>query len=794
MFQELDLDSPARAQRRRLVAARPGAFGLEGAWLAVEGELAELRLQFIPPSGPRKDSGVPPLLPGNLFFVSPTGARIATPHFEPIEPSAVWLDGWSARLRLPGELAQPESTAASWRLELTGVHGLDPLFSSARIQLSRHPASLFPIASPRPPIEEPKAPAIDYRAKDYASFLALMQNAIAARLPLLTEDSVTAQNVALLEMLAFVGDHLSYYQDAVATEAYLETSRRRVSVARHTQLLDYRLNEGTNSRVWVRFEVEAMPRQRSLPRGTAVFNPIPGETPVPVANSADLKLAVDLGAAIFETMEEIRLESSMNRLELYSWGLESYSIEQGATAMALVGPRPRALRKGRVLLLEAAEERLAHGVRITTVRESLDPVTGQKFVWVGWSLEDALPFPISWQRDDPSLRIYGNVVVADFGVTWPPGRGGEPLPTVPPTGPYRPRLPVQGLIFHVPFDAAAARREPAAAALIQDPRQALPAIELVERTLAGREISWKVRRNLLASGPFAPDFVVEVEDDGQAFLLLGDGRQGRRPESGSDFTVRYRIASGSPKLGRNALLRVALADAGQGPLVRSLANPLAATGASPAESTRHAALMAPRAWQSLECCIVPSDFVAFLESQPEVLHAAVELRSSGSWTTAFAFVQLHSGKGLDPPLRRRLAGALLSRCQAGIACQICDPIYLPLFAVLQVEVAAGFSRPVVRQALLLTFGTGELPHGGRGFFAPENFTFGQSLYLSQIVEAAYAVPGVAWARLKSCDSPGRHQPEPGVVITPGIDQILLVANDPDRPNAGRLDFELQGGS
>ena len=31
--------------------------------------------------------------------------------------------------------------------------------------------------------------------------------------------------VALVELLAYVGDYLSYYQDAVATEAYLETAR-----------------------------------------------------------------------------------------------------------------------------------------------------------------------------------------------------------------------------------------------------------------------------------------------------------------------------------------------------------------------------------------------------------------------------------------------------------------------------------------------------------------------------------------------------------------------------------------
>jgi hypothetical protein len=41
--------------------------------------------------------------------------------------------------------------------------------------------------------------------------------------------------IALVELLAYVGDQLSYYQDAVANEAYLETARQRISVKRHTR-------------------------------------------------------------------------------------------------------------------------------------------------------------------------------------------------------------------------------------------------------------------------------------------------------------------------------------------------------------------------------------------------------------------------------------------------------------------------------------------------------------------------------------------------------------------------------
>ena len=57
--------------------------------------------------------------------------------------------------------------------------------------------------------------------------------------------------VTLVELLAYEGDRLSYLQDAVATEAYLRTARRRISVRRHARLVDYRLHEGCNARALV---------------------------------------------------------------------------------------------------------------------------------------------------------------------------------------------------------------------------------------------------------------------------------------------------------------------------------------------------------------------------------------------------------------------------------------------------------------------------------------------------------------------------------------------------------------
>ena len=62
--------------------------------------------------------------------------------------------------------------------------------------------------------------------------------------------------VALVEVLAYVADHLSYRQDAIATEAYLGTARRRVSVRRHARLVDYPMHDGCNARTWLHVRLD----------------------------------------------------------------------------------------------------------------------------------------------------------------------------------------------------------------------------------------------------------------------------------------------------------------------------------------------------------------------------------------------------------------------------------------------------------------------------------------------------------------------------------------------------------
>ena len=64
-------------------------------------------------------------------------------------------------------------------------------------------------------------PDIDYMAKDYASFRQALLDLIPSLKPSWTERHEADIGMALIELLAYVGDQISYYQDAVSNEIFL---------------------------------------------------------------------------------------------------------------------------------------------------------------------------------------------------------------------------------------------------------------------------------------------------------------------------------------------------------------------------------------------------------------------------------------------------------------------------------------------------------------------------------------------------------------------------------------------
>ena len=193
-----------------------------------------------------------------------------------------------------------------YTLRLVNVDGLDARLSVVQFSFKVNcPTDFDCQPADRCPPATFSEPDIDYLARDYASFRQLMLDRLALLVPDWRERNPADLGVALVEMLAYAGDHLSYFLDAVGTEAYLATARRRTSVRRHARLRDYFMHEGANARTYVTFAVEAA----SSADGATLAGPANGSHGTQVLTRLDSDEAVlsevEAGAMVFETLHDV---------------------------------------------------------------------------------------------------------------------------------------------------------------------------------------------------------------------------------------------------------------------------------------------------------------------------------------------------------------------------------------------------------------------------------------------------------------------------------------------------------
>jgi hypothetical protein len=705
------------------------------------------------------------------------------------------------------------------------------------------------------PPEPQAAPVIDYLAKDYASFRQLMLDRLATLAPDWRERSPADLGIVLVELLAYVGDYLSYQQDAVATEAYLGTARRRVSVRRHARLVDYAMHDGSNARAWVQVQVSAKTELKRLAQAgptiytTKLLTRPPGQ-PVRIAHNQFTEEQIQQqfrarGVEVFELLHDITLFPTHNQMNFYTWGARECCLPRGATRATLSGGFPD-LKAGDVLIFEEmlgphtgqaedADPSHRHAVRLTRVAQSQDPLGGRfldpptdgavDVTEIEWAVADALPFPlcVSSQTDaahgdqqiDGASVARGNIVLTDHGMTISNERIGtvppsklarvqsnahcEHKPATPIFPRFTPRLrqrpltqaatatvvdPITRQPRVLPFDPNA----PAAAALEWQMSDVLPAITLDNQT--GQ--TWRPRRDLLVSDKFATEFVAEVEEDGTATLRFGDDQHGMRPAPGTSFDATYRVGNGAAgNVGAEAIAHIITHE----PAIIAVRNPMAARGGTEAESLEHVRQSAPFAFRTQERAVTPADYAAVSERQPQVQRAAATFRWTGSWRTVFVTADRLGGLPVDDDFESTMRGHLERFRMAGHDLEIDGPRFVSLEIEMTVCVKPDYFRGDVQQALLTVFSNRTLPDGELGVFHPDNFTFGQPVFLSALYKAAQAVAGVDAVAITKFQRQG--QASTSSLDTGRLElgrlEIARLDNDPNFPERGVLRLTLKGG-
>lgn len=533
---------------------------------------------------------------------------------------------------------------------------------------------------------------------------------------------------------------------------------------------------------------------------------------------------------VFETMHDLTLYEDYNEIRFYTWGDERCCLPKGATRASLDNQNNELahLKPGDVLLFEEvlglngvevdADISHRHAVRLTHVEFVTDPLyegelpyitgctrqTAMRVANIEWAQEDALPFPLClWQVEveqeidgvtqtvlKPVGVARGNVVLADHGRSI----CDEPLlpEEVPASGRYRPRLRRTDVTFSVPYSDDEARSLPAADVSDQEPRAALPAVELE----ADNEI-WLARRDLINSDRFAPEFVVETEDDGRAYIRFGDNVLGKRPAPGANFTADYRIGNGTlGNVGAESINQVVLPES-EIEIQNAIEprNPLPAQGGIDPESIEEVRLYAPQAIRTQRRAVTAEDYATVTEEHPEVQRAVATRRWTGSWHTIFIAVDRFGGLPIDAEFETRLRDYLEPFRVMSQDIEIEAPRLVALDIALIVSVDPFYLRSSVQQELLEIFSDEMLADGSLGFFHPDNLTFGEPVYLSEIIATAMEVVGVVSVdteRFQRLGQPAQGEIENGVIPI-GRLEIARLDNDPSAPQNGQIEFIMQGG-
>lgn len=361
------------------------------------------------------------------------------------------------------------------------LHVTDPVIdaerSEAAFSFKAGCPTLFD-CRPRHDCEPPAfvEPSLDYLAKDYQSFRRLMMDLAPQLNPDFDERNAADLTVTLIELFAYVGDYLSYFQDAAVTEAFFDTCRERISAARHARLIDYAMHNGRNAHAFIQFDgVQGVNGivLSGTKLSTRIVNPLRGQPAAPglviAPGLADFDADPALvDATIFETAAPVRLIASRNQLRIHDWGDTACCLAKGAReawlyateaqGADLVATRPD-FEPGEYLLLEEvlgsrtgiaadADPRNRQVVRIELAEPTTDPVFRDRLVGavltpagaadtklpllhVRWREIDAttMPFCLSFEHPQtkqiiPQVTVArGNVTPIDHGRTvvrnWP---------------------------------------------------------------------------------------------------------------------------------------------------------------------------------------------------------------------------------------------------------------------------------------------------------------------------------------------------------------------------------------
>ena len=646
------------------------------------------------------------------------------------------------------------------------------------------------------------SPAVDLLTKDFDGFVRLLGERVRVQNPDWSDLASASFERVVLELIAHQADMLSYFQDRVANEAFLDSASQRFSVRQHGLLLGYRIFDGEAASTLLSFSVA---HPLTVPEGLAVRT----------------KQHQDEVPVVFSVTAPVSVEPGRNPASLVAaqWP-QAYSarVPAGAKSMLLLGWAP-ALQVGQTVALVSpiADTELRELTKIERLllpgwgdapTESLS-TTPAEVTRIHWALGLSQAHPI-WALDagECPLRIHGNIVAARHG-QWRRARLRASPTDFDDSQPDIALSPQSAIVIRSPLDEwhLRALRLPEATVLFDRSGETLePAVEV---TLDGEP--WFLQEHLQRSQPFDRHFTAELDSDGRLWLRFGDNRRGQaipvhvgieqtvesaRLQGDSELRIRYRIGAPlSGNVGADRLVELvpnqSFADLTPSDL-ESITNITPAAGGRQPETLDAARLQVPAELRRgrLERAVTLGDYARLAELSDSRVARATARRLGGLFRTVLVLVDPRDEAELDEALKTSLERALNRGRMVGREVLVRGAETVPLDVELVVCAEPGFAKHETKQAVLraLRPGNAEWP----GFFHPNRLSFGQDVKLSDVLAEAQSVPGVLAVKALIFRRLRASGPDVLSRIDLGTTEVARLDADDLVPENGRLVVRVAG--
>lgn len=665
-----------------------------------------------------------------------------------------------------------------------------PFFSSAEFRFTIDCA----FGDCRDPVQEAtrlvtQPPAVDLLTKDYNGFVQLLSDWVKIKNPSMVDLSAASMEQMLLELLAWMGDMLSYQQDRVAGEAFLETARQRFSMRQHALLLGTAVDDGAAPTTLLAADVEFA---GFLPAGLQVrTRTSPDEAPVvfTVAERTAVRPEHDttaLRVAAFPDATDAVIVAGAT--ELLLWGQDD-DLQAGDQLAFVQGTFSQ------VVTLVEPPRRLEEPGWVADPADAFDPVADPpaavtRLRWAEPLLAELAPWGAV------PLAIHGNLVPAAFGA---PRRA---LAGTPPTQRHDIVLELTPRNSIVVRDGDAYRLRalrvpewPVVHDRASGEATAIPAVDVVIS-----DQRWTRVEHFHASRSYDLHFTAEADEAGAVWLRFGDGVLGREVpleaslEPAVPLVIEYRTGDAvAGNVGLGTLVDVVRPRTGTDELVAlETLGDVAVTNVLPASGGR-AAHTLPRTREDLRSslrhgplqrAVALQDYAAVAMEVPGVARATVRALG-GLFNTVLVLVDPAGSEDLDDALRDEVHAHLDSRRMAGREHIVQAADYVPLEVELVLCAQPGVERSLVRDRVLaeLRPGTDERP----GWFHPDRLSFGDAVRLGDVLAFVQSIAGVRSVKATRFRPLGDATgPEVRDVITLGSTNVARLDADPDFPENGTL--------